>query len=148
MAEDGRLIRDGANLEMSAFCRRAVSKSVELAQRAAGSSVTVMTLGPASAEDALREAIAWGLDRAVHIEGLLLTDAVFAGSDTIATARLLAAALRRTGPFDLVLTGKNSLDADTGQVPPQLAQLLDLPFAAGVKHLTLDSGRDACRMRA
>jgi electron transfer flavoprotein alpha subunit len=138
LGEDGRLMRDGTNLEVSAFCRRAVSKSVELAQRAAGSSVTVVTLGPASAEDALREAIAWGLDRAVDIEGMHLTDAAFAGSDTIATARVLAAALRRQGPFDLVLTGKNSLDADTGQVPPQLAQLLDLPFAAGVKHLELD----------
>lgn len=139
LGEDGRLVRDGMNLEMSAFCRRAVSKSVELAQRVAGSSVTVLTLGPASAEDALREAIAWGLDRAVNIEGVLLTDAVFAGSDTIATARVLASVLRRNGPFDLVLTGRNSLDADTGQVPPQLAQLLDLPFAAGVKDFQLDT---------
>jgi electron transfer flavoprotein alpha subunit len=139
LGEDGRLVRDGTNLELSAYCRRAVSKSVELAQRAADSSVTVLTLGPPSAEDALREAIAWGLDRDVDIRGVLLTDAAFAGSDTIATARLLAAAIRRDGPFDLVLTGKNSLDADTGQVPPQLAQLLDLPFAAGVKQFALDS---------
>ena len=87
----------------------------------------------------LREAIAWGRDRDVDIDGVLLTDAAFAGSDTIATARALAAALRREGPFDLVLTGKNSLDADTGQVPPQLAQLMDLPFATGVKQLELDS---------
>lgn len=141
LGEDGRLVRDGTHLEMSAFCRRAVSQAVELAQCAPGSSVTVLTLGPASAADALREAIAWGLDRTVEIRGILLTDAAYAGSDTIATARVLATALRRSGPFDLVLTGKNSLDADTGQVPPQLAQLLDLPFAAGVKQLALDSER-------
>jgi electron transfer flavoprotein alpha subunit len=138
LGQDGRIIRDGADLEMSAFCRRAVSKSVELAAAAPGSSVTVVTLGPASAEDALREAIAWGLDRDVDARGVLLTDPMLAGSDTIATARALATVLRREGPFDLVLAGKNSLDADTGQVPPQLAQLLDLPFATGVKQLEMD----------
>src|ERR1700738_836555 len=74
LGEDGRLVREGSNLEMSAFCRRAVSKAVELAQRAAGSSVRVLTLWPASAEDALREAIRWGLDRGVDIAGILLTD--------------------------------------------------------------------------
>ena len=138
LGQDGRLIRNGTDLEMSAFCRRAVSKAIELAASTRGSSVTVMTLGPASAEDTLREAIAWGLDRDVDVRGILLTDSEFAGSDTIATALALAGALRREGPFDLVLAGKNSLDADTGQVPPQLAQLLDLPFATGVKQLELE----------
>jgi electron transfer flavoprotein alpha subunit len=138
LGQDGRLIRNGTDLEMSAFCRRAVSKSIELARSTQGSAVTVMTLGPASAEDALREAIAWGLDRDVDVRGILVTDSAFAGSDTIATALALAGALHREGPFDLVLAGKNSLDADTGQVPPQLAQLLDLPFATGVKQLELE----------
>ena len=137
LGEDGRLVRDGMDLEMSAFCRRAVSKAVDLVAAFAGGSVTVMTLGPPAAEDALREAIAWGLDRNADIRGVLLSDAAFAGSDTIATARALAAALRREGPFDLILAGRNSLDADTGQVPPQLAELLDVPFAAGVKRLDL-----------
>src|SRR5215472_19250778 len=105
LGTDGRLIRHGTELELSAFCRRAVSKSVELAASVPGSAITVMTLGPPSAEDGLREAIAWGLDRDVDISGILLTDSVFAGSDTIATARTLAAALRREGSFDLVLTG-------------------------------------------
>jgi electron transfer flavoprotein alpha subunit len=139
LGDDGRLVRDGTELEMSAFCRRAVSKSVELVNSVPGSSVTVVTLGPPSADDALREAIAWGRDRDATIRGVLLTDPAFAGSDTIATARALAAVLRREGPFDLILTGRNSLDADTGQVPPQLAELLDLPFAAGVKQLNLDA---------
>jgi electron transfer flavoprotein alpha subunit len=130
-----RLLRTGMPLEMSAFCRRAVSKAVELAGAEPGSSVTVVTLGPPSAEDVLREAVAWGLDRDVEARGVLITDPAFAGSDTIATARALAAALGQEGPFDLVLTGRNSLDADTGQVPPQVAELLDLPFAAGVKQL-------------
>src|SRR5437868_10307454 len=86
---DGRLIRAGLPLELNPYCRRAVSQAVELA--VAGSSVTVITLGPPAAEDTLREAIAWGLDRGVDIAGLLVTDPGFAGSDTLATARALAA---------------------------------------------------------
>jgi electron transfer flavoprotein alpha subunit len=137
LGADGRLVREGMDLELGAYCRRAVSKAVELAESSGGGSVTVVTLGPPSAEDALREAIAWGLERGVETHGVLVTDPAFAGSDTIATARALAAVLEREGPFDLVLAGKNSLDSDTGQVPPQLAELLDLPFASGVKQLTL-----------
>jgi electron transfer flavoprotein alpha subunit len=138
LGPDGRLVRSVAEMEMSAYCRRAVGKAVELAAERPGSTVTVVTLGPPPAEDVLREGVAWGLDRGVDIRGVLLTDRVFAGSDTIATARALAALMRREGPFDLILAGKNSLDADTGQVPPQLAELLDLPFASGVKQLELD----------
>lgn len=138
LGSDGRLVRESVDREMSAFCRRAVSKAVELAGQVRGGSVTVITLGPLAAEDVLREAIAWGLAQEVAISGLLLTDPAFAGSDTIATANVIAAALSKEGPFDLILTGKNSLDADTGQVPPQLAQLLDVAFVAGVKTLALD----------
>ncbi len=136
LGPDGRLIRDGLDLEMSAYCRRAVAQAVELAAEHRGT-VTVLTLGPPTAEDALREAIAWGEDRGVTTTGLLVTDPGFAGSDTLATARALAAALELEGPFDLVLTGRNSVDADTGQVGPELAQLLDLPFVTGARHLTL-----------
>jgi electron transfer flavoprotein alpha subunit len=135
---DGHLVRTGTDVEMSAFCRRAVSKAVELGMSTQSSSITVISLGPPPAADVLREAIVWGRDRGVDIRGVLLTDPTFAGSDTIATARALAAVLEREGPFDLILTGKNSLDADTGQVPPQVAQLLDFAFASGVKQLELD----------
>jgi electron transfer flavoprotein alpha subunit len=105
-----------------------------------GPSVTVVTLGPPSAEDSLREAIAWGLDRDVDIDGILVSDPAFAGSDTLATARALAAALRLTGPYDLVLTGRNSVDSETGQVPPELAELLDVPLLTGVRELRLEGG--------
>jgi electron transfer flavoprotein alpha subunit len=129
LGPDGRLVRDGLALEMNAFCRRAVSKGVELAQ-ASGGSCTVFTLGPPSAEDVLREAVAWGAERGIH-----LCDPALAGSDTLATARALAAALQKQGPFDLILVGRNSLDGETGQVGPEVAQLLDLPFATGVRTL-------------
>src|SRR4051794_35075700 len=131
----GRLVREGLELELNPYCRRAVSKGVELAQATDGTA-TVFTLGPPSAEDCLREAIAWGAT-----DGVLITDPAFAGSDTLATARALAAALERDGPFDLVLVGRNSVDADTGQVGPELAELLDLPFVTGVKRLDLGEGQ-------
>jgi len=131
----GRLVREGLELELNPYCRRAVSKGAELAADTGGRS-TVFTLGPPSAEDALREAIAWGVD-----DGVLITDPAFAGSDTLATARALAAALTREGPFDLVLVGRNSVDADTGQVGPEVAALLDLAFVTGVKRLDVGEGQ-------
>lgn len=134
LGPDGRLARDGVPLEMSAYDRRAVAKGVEIANDSGGT-CTVFTMGPPSAEDVLREAVAYGATDAVHI-----CDPAFAGSDTLATARALAAAITLAGPFDLVLVGRNSVDADTGQVGPQLAQLLDLPFATGVKKLELRDG--------
>lgn len=138
--ERGRLVRRGTTLELGAYCRRAVGKAVELAAADPASSVTVVTLGPPPAEDAVREAVAWGLDRGVDTTGVLVSDPALAGSDTYATALALASALRRWGPFDLVLAGKQSTDSDTGQVPAQVAELLDLPFASGVKHLAADEG--------
>ena len=128
----GVLRREGLELEMNPYCRRAVSKGVELVKEFGGT-CTVLTLGPAAAEDALREAVAWGGDR-----GVLVTDPAFAGSDTLATARALAAALELTGPFDLVLVGRNSVDADTGQVGPAVAELMGLPFLGGVKRLEIN----------
>jgi electron transfer flavoprotein alpha subunit len=131
---NGRLRREGLDLELNPYCRRAVAKGVELAAEHGGT-CTVLTLGPPSAEDTLREAVAWGADA-----GVLITDPAFAGSDTLATARALATALEREGPWDLVLTGRNSVDADTGQVGPEVAELLDLPMLAGVRSLTVGDG--------
>lgn len=136
----GRLVRDGVDLEMSAYCRRAVAKAVELAAESRGTCV-VISLGPPGAEDVVREGVAWALARDVTASGLHLCDSEFAGSDTLATARALAAAVRREGPFDLILLGRNSVDAETGQVGPQIAELLGLPFVAGLKQLRHRDGR-------
>src|SRR4051794_18699345 len=84
LGPDGRLQREGLPLEMSAYDRRAVAQGVALA-RASGGTATILTLGPPSAEDCLREAIAFGAD-----DGILISDPAFAGSDTLATARALA----------------------------------------------------------
>ncbi|MDH6576658.1 FAD-binding protein [Kitasatospora sp. MAP5-34] len=138
LGSDNRLSRSGVQHEMNPYCRRAVAAGVAAAEASGGTS-TVLTLGPPAAEDCLREAVAWGADR-----GVLITDPVFAGSDTLATARALAAALDRLGPFDLVLCGRNSVDADTAQMPAQLAELLDWPMAGGVRELSFEA--DAVRV--
>lgn len=128
----GRVRRHDVPLEMSAYCRRALAQGVQMA-RDTGGSCTVFSLGPPAAELVLREALAFGADAAV-----LLSDPAFAGSDTLATSRALAALLEREGRFDLILVGRASLDAETGQVGPQLAELLGLPFAGAVRRLHLD----------
>ncbi|HTL86655.1 MAG TPA: FAD-binding protein [Acidimicrobiia bacterium] len=134
LTPEGRLRRDGIELEMNPYCRRAVSQAVAIPD----AQITVFTLGPPSAEDTLREAIAWGDMHGANVDGVLISDPAFAGSDTLATAKTLAAALRTHEPFDLILTGRNSVDADTGQVGPEVAELLDLPFLTGVRYLALD----------
>ena len=131
LGPDGRARRDGVDSEMNAYCRRAVSMGVQLARDAAGT-CTVITMGPPSAEDVIREAVAFGADR-----GVLVSDPRLAGADTLATAHVLARVLLRMGPFDMVLAGRNAIDADTGQVGPEVAELLDLPFAAAVRELAL-----------
>lgn len=139
LGPNGRLARDTAEAEINPYCRRAIAKGVELA-RATGGSCTVFTLGPPQAADVLAEAIAWGAD-----SGVLVSDPAFAGSDTLATSRALAAAISRSGPFGLVLAGLVAVDGETGQVGPQLAELLDLPFLCGVRELTLDGDRMTAR---
>ena len=141
LGSDGRLVREGV-LHMNDYCRRAVAKGHEIA-KASGGTMSVMTLGPDSADTVCREALAFAAGSGVPVSGIHVSDRAFAGSDTLATARALAAAIRHTGPYDLILCGLNSLDADTGQVPPQIAELLDLPFAAGVRRLELD-GETLC----
>lgn len=133
LAPDGRLQREGLELFMNPYCLRAVSKGIELAQQTGGH-CTVLSLGPPAAEDVVRWGVAGGAD-----QGILISDPACAGSDTLATARTLAAALRRVGPFDLILVGKNSVDADTGQVGPELAELLGYPFASAARTLELAS---------
>jgi electron transfer flavoprotein beta subunit len=83
--------------------------------------VKVVSMGPPQAENILREALAMGAD-----EAYLLTDRMFAGSDTLATSMILAAAIKKIG-CDIVLTGRQAIDGDTAQVGPQIAQFLELP---------------------
>jgi electron transfer flavoprotein alpha subunit len=125
------LKRDGVPTEVSSFDVRAVIKAVDLV-RAHGGEVIVLTMGPPQAREALHECLALGADRAVH-----LCDRAFAGSDTLATARALTAAISRE-PFDLILCGRYSVDAETGQVGPEVAELLGLAQITNARTLVID----------
>ncbi len=129
-----RLRREGVRLEVSSFDIRALVRAIEL-RKETGGEVVVLTMGPPQAREALEHCLALGADRGVH-----LVDPAFVGSDTLATARALALALRREG-FDLVLCGKSSVDAETGQVGPEIAELLDVVQITAASHLDLDARR-------
>lgn len=121
--DGGRLVRDGFAVELNPWCRRAVTRAVELG-RGSGGRTTVVTMGPPAAADVLREALACGAD-----EGVLVSDPALAGADCLVTAKALAAAVRTLGPVDLVLVGHGTVDGGTGAVGPMVAALLGLPFA-------------------
>lgn len=112
--------------------RNAIEQAVAL-RTAAGGTVTVVSMAPREAEEQMAEALAMGCDRAY-----LLSDPAFAGADSLATARCLAAAIRHIGSVDLVFCGSYSLDGSTSQVGPQLAELLDMPDLTHVTALSLD----------
>ena len=124
--EKGTLVREGVGAILNPLDLNALEAALE-AKRRFGGSVTVVSMGPPQTEGALREALALGADR-----GVLLTDRAFAGADTWATSLVLAEGLRRLGPFDLVLAGEKATDGETGQVGPEVATLLELPFATYV----------------
>lgn len=126
-----RLVRDGVRGEPSAFDVRALIAAVALRTRHGGE-VVALTMGPPAAVESLQHCLALGADRAVHV-----ADPALAGSDTLATARALAAAIRAESP-DLVLTGRSSVDAETGQVGPETAELLGWAQATVVRRLVVD----------
>lgn len=99
--------------------------------------ITAITMGPPSAQEELRTAIAMGAD-----EGCLLTDRALAGGDTIATARALAEGIRKIGPVDLILAGSESSDGATGQVGPMVAEALGLPHVTMVQKIERISERE------
>ncbi|MGZ6254109.1 MAG: electron transfer flavoprotein subunit beta/FixA family protein, partial [Candidatus Binataceae bacterium] len=121
--------RDGVNV-ISAFDLRAISLAMEF-KGTLGAHATVVTMGPPQARAALTDALAMGMDRAVHLE-----DRAFAGSDTLATARTLGKWLKREN-FDLIMLGKYSLDAETGQVGPEIAELLGIAQITGVRKVQI-----------
>ncbi|MFP5212157.1 MAG: electron transfer flavoprotein subunit beta/FixA family protein, partial [Acidobacteriota bacterium] len=123
------LVRQGVESIINPFDLFAVEAALQLKDRC-GAKVTVMTMGPPQADEALRDTISRGADGAV-----LLSDRAFAGSDTWATSTTLAAAVRKLGDVDLVLCGKQAVDGDTAQVGPEMATLLDIPYATFVKKI-------------
>ena len=117
---DGTLKRDGVPSIINPDDKAGLEFALQL-KESHGAHVTVITMGPLQAKKALAEAIAMGADEAV-----LLTDRAFAGADTLATSKALAAAIKTIG-FDLIITGRQAIDGDTAQVGPQIAEHLSLP---------------------
>ncbi len=124
------LIREGVEHIINPFDENAIEAGLQLKEKLGGT-LTVLCMGPGQAEAGLRHAIAMGADDAI-----LLSDAAFRGSDTLATSNALAGAVKKIGQFDLILCGKQAIDGDTAQVPAGLAERLGIPqvtFAISVE---------------
>lgn len=130
------IIREGVPSEVNPFDLLGLVRAVEL-KSGVGDEVVVLTMGPPGARDGLVSCLALGADR-----GVLVTDRALAGSDTLATSRALALALGRERP-DLIICGRNSTDGETGQVGPEVAELMGLPHVSHVRRLELSADRRA-----
>jgi electron transfer flavoprotein beta subunit len=123
--ETNTLVREGVENIINPFDAYAIEEGVRIKERFESGEVEViaLTMGPPQSEDILREAVSVGADRAI-----LLSDRAFAGADTWATSTTLARAIDKIGECRLVILGKQTLDGDTGQVGPELAHRLNIPF--------------------
>ncbi len=128
------LKRDGVNLIINPFDQYAIEEVIRVKERETGTAVSV-SVGDDKVVEALRESIAMGVD-----DALLLTDPSFTGSDTLATAHILAQGLKKLDGFDLVILGKQTADGATAQVGPQLAEELDLPHVTNVRKIVSLAG--------
>ncbi len=130
----GTLKREGMAAAINPFDEYAIEEAVRIKEKLPGTTVSVVTMGPPQAEDALRDAIARGCDEAFHV-----TDRAFAGADTWATSYTLQMSIRKIAqekkPFDLIICGKQTNDGDTGHVGPGIAAWLDIPNAAYIGHV-------------
>lgn len=117
--ETKRIVREGLKAILNPFDTYAIEEGVQLRDKFGGE-VIALSMGPAKAEESLREAISFSVDRAI-----LLNDRAFGGSDTWATSYALAKAIQKIGDVDLVICGKQAIDGDTAQVGPGIAAHLD-----------------------
>ncbi len=125
----GTLRRDGVAAKMNPFDLYALETAMRV-KAAAGpdSEVTVLTMGPPQCEQVVREAFMMGADK-----GAILSDRAFGGADVLATSYTLSQGARKTGPYDLVVCGKQTTDGDTAQVGAELAEWLGIPHVTNVK---------------
>ncbi|MBS3733755.1 MAG: electron transfer flavoprotein subunit beta/FixA family protein [Phycisphaerae bacterium] len=126
MKEDGTVNRSALPAIFNPEDLHALETALQI-RDAHGGSVTVITMGPPTACEILRESLYRGADR-----GVLVTDRRAAASDTLATSYILACAVRKCAP-DIVLCGRQAIDGDTAQVGPQMAEKLDVPLITYVE---------------
>jgi len=130
--ETGTLIRDGVKSIMNLDDKNALESALQLKDKY-GASVAVLSMGPPQAKEILREALSMGAD-----EVFLISDRKFGGSDTWATATIIASAIEKIGDYDIILCGRQAIDGDTAQVGPEIAEFLDIAQITYVKEIELD----------
>ena len=116
----GTLIRDGVPSIINPEDKHALEAALQLKDNY-GAYVTVISMGPPQAKNALREALCMGAD-----EAILLTDRAFGGADTLATSKTIAAAIKNL-EYDIIFGGRQAIDGDTAQVGPEIAEHLNVP---------------------
>jgi electron transfer flavoprotein alpha/beta subunit len=126
--ETGTLIREGVPSIINPFDMHAIEAGLQIKEKVGGK-VTILTMGPPQAENALRDAISMGADDAV-----LLTDRAFAGSDTWATSYILSSAISKINA-DIIICGKQAIDGDTAQVGPEVAEFLNIPHISYIRRV-------------
>ena len=125
-----RLVRSGVSLVLDPGDETTISAAIKLRDTLGNSELTAVCMGPTSAQEAMRRALAMGVDRAI-----LVTDPALGGSDSIGTAHVLAAVLKKEGA-DLIFCSTESTDGYTGMVPGGIAEFLGIPqltFAREIK---------------
>ncbi len=127
----GILKRDGIDSKINPYDLYALETALRIQAALADASVTVVTMGPPQCEEIVREAYMMGVD-----DGIILSDPAFAGSDVLATGWTLSQGILETGPYDLVICGKQSTDGDTAQVGAELAEFLNIPHLCNVLAIT------------
>ncbi|MGZ3617636.1 MAG: electron transfer flavoprotein subunit beta/FixA family protein [Ktedonobacteraceae bacterium] len=130
-----RLVRSGVSLVLDPGDESTISAAIKVRDTISNSEVTVVSMGPASAQEAMRRALAMGADRAI-----LVTDPALAGSDALSTARVLAAVLKKE-EVDLVFCSTESTDGYTGMVPGGIAEFLGLPQLTFAREITIDGSK-------
>lgn len=122
MKEDGTINRAALPAIFNPEDLNALEQALKLKDMYPGTTVTVLTMGPARAAEIIREGLYRGADN-----GIVLSDRAFAGADTLATSYALNAAIRKIGKYDLIIGGRQAIDGDTAQVGPQVAEKLGIP---------------------
>ena len=129
---DGVLDRDATDAVLDEINERAVEAALQI-KEAGDAEVTVLTMGPDRATDAIRKALSMGADKAVH-----LSDEALAGSDAVTTARALVAAIGTVGQIDLVLAGNEASDGRGGAMAAMVAELLGYPALTHAREISVD----------
>jgi len=142
MKEDGTINRSALPAIFNPEDLNALEMALQVREQYGGQ-VTVLTMGPPSAAEVLREALYRGADQV-----LLLTDRRFAGADTLATSYTLKCAVEKLGKFDLVFCGRQAIDGDTAQVGPQIAEKLGIPQITYAESIVSLEGDEIVAQRA